>query len=58
MLIRHGRPAEALDAIPTIAERRAAAERREREREREAAERREPDDPWTTTDGFSVEPPF
>ncbi|MFJ4185444.1 hypothetical protein [Kitasatospora sp. NPDC089509] len=54
MLIRHGRPAEALDSIPTIAESRAAAERRERE----AAERREQDDPWAATGWFSVEPPF
>ncbi|GLW57981.1 tetratricopeptide repeat protein [Kitasatospora phosalacinea] len=62
MLIKHGRPAEAFDAIPTIAESRAAAERRERERERErkreVVERREQDDPWAATDGFSVEPPF
>ncbi|MBP0451231.1 tetratricopeptide repeat protein [Kitasatospora sp. RG8] len=58
MLIRHGRPAEALDAIPTIAESRAAAERREREREQEAAERREQDDPWAATGAFGVEPRF
>ncbi|MFK0195869.1 tetratricopeptide repeat protein [Kitasatospora sp. NPDC090308] len=56
MLIRHGRPAEAFDAIPTIAESRAVAERRERERE--VADPREQDDPWAATDGFSVEPPF
>ncbi|MER7756404.1 hypothetical protein [Kitasatospora sp. NPDC097643] len=54
MLIRHGRPAEALDSIPTIAEKRTAAERRERE----AAERREQDDPWAPTGEFSLEPPF
>ncbi|MFE3875474.1 hypothetical protein ACFXPX_13865 [Kitasatospora sp. NPDC059146] len=57
-LIRHGRPAEALDAIPTIAEGRAAAERRERQREREAAERRERDEPGAAAGWFSVEPPF
>lgn len=54
MLIRHGRPAEAFDAIPTIAESRAVAERRERE----AAQRQEQDDPWAATGGFGVEPPF
>ncbi|WP_037599514.1 tetratricopeptide repeat protein [Streptacidiphilus rugosus] len=58
MLIRHGHTAAALDAIPTIAESRAAAERRKREREREAAEQREQDDPWAATAGFSEEPPF
>ncbi|MFC9331562.1 tetratricopeptide repeat protein [Kitasatospora sp. NPDC057015] len=54
MLIRHGRPAEALDSIPTIAETRAAAERRERE----TAEEREQDDPWAVTGEFTAEPPF
>ncbi|MEU8924315.1 hypothetical protein AB0D10_25810 [Kitasatospora sp. NPDC048545] len=54
MLIRQGRPAEALAAVPTIAEGRAAAERRERE----AAERREQEDPWAGAGEFVQEPPF
>ncbi|MFD4658423.1 hypothetical protein ACFWP2_22655 [Kitasatospora sp. NPDC058444] len=54
MLVRHGRPAEALAAIPAIAEKRAAAERRERE----AAELREQDDPWAPVGELAQEPPF
>ncbi|GAA2270102.1 MULTISPECIES: hypothetical protein [Kitasatospora] len=54
MLIRHGRPAEALASIPTIAEERAAAERRERE----VAELRKQDDPWAGVGEFTQEPPF
>ncbi|MER7585034.1 hypothetical protein [Kitasatospora sp. NPDC097691] len=54
MLIRHGRPAEAIASIPAIAEKRAAAERRERE----AAERRRQNDPWAVAGEFSPEPPF
>ncbi|MFG2425938.1 hypothetical protein ACGFWD_44120 [Streptomyces sp. NPDC048448] len=54
MLIQHGRPAEALAAIPTIAEGRAAAERRERER----AQRQKQDDPWGGVGEFAQEPPL
>ncbi|MFJ9448255.1 hypothetical protein ACIRRH_41545 [Kitasatospora sp. NPDC101235] len=54
MLIRHDRPAEALDSIPTIAEARATVERRERE----AAERRKQADPWSAEGEFTLEPPF
>ncbi|MFE5143629.1 hypothetical protein ACFRDV_39370 [Streptomyces fagopyri] len=54
MLIQHDRPAEALAAIPTIAEGRAAAERRERER----AQWQEQDDPWGGVGEFAQEPPL
>ncbi|MFI6986432.1 tetratricopeptide repeat protein [Embleya sp. NPDC050154] len=54
MLIRHDRPAEALDSIPTIAEARATVE----QREREAAEWRKQDDPWSAEGEFTLEPPF
>ncbi|MFE7526137.1 hypothetical protein ACFU7Y_10475 [Kitasatospora sp. NPDC057542] len=50
MLARHGRPVEALPAIPTIAEQREAAERRERE----AAELGKQDDPWAGAGETSV----
>ncbi|MFF3000086.1 hypothetical protein ACFVTC_36895 [Streptomyces sp. NPDC057950] len=51
-LIQHGRPAEALAALPMIAEGRAAAERRERER----AQWQEQDDPWGGMGEFAQEP--
>ncbi|MFF9646921.1 hypothetical protein [Kitasatospora aureofaciens] len=52
MLVRQGRPAEALASIPTIAEERAAAE----QREREASERRKQGDPWAEVGEFTHEP--
>lgn len=54
MLIQHGRPAEALAATLTIAEGRAAAERRERER----AQWQKQDDPWGGVGEFAQEPPL
>ncbi|MFB7675127.1 hypothetical protein ACFC26_27325 [Kitasatospora purpeofusca] len=54
MLLEHGRPAEALASVPTIAETRAAHE----QREREAAARRPQDDPCAVPDGYASQPPF
>ncbi|MFD7450111.1 hypothetical protein [Kitasatospora sp. NPDC059827] len=53
-LIRLGRPEEALAAVPTIAEARAAAERRERE----LTEQGEQDDPWAGVGATAQAPPF
>ncbi|MER7585444.1 hypothetical protein [Kitasatospora sp. NPDC097691] len=54
LLIRQGRPAEALACVPTVAEQRAGAERRERE----AAQPPKRDDPRAGAGDFAQEPPF
>ncbi|MEU1535282.1 hypothetical protein [Streptomyces fagopyri] len=51
MLIQHVRPAEALSALPTTAEARAAAEHRRRRRSKQ-------DDSWADTSKFAQEPPL